>query len=83
MSPLMIVLAIWLGSAVLVLIGGLWLVFRYPVEGERSSAEDLAVDPTEHVATSPSQSGSAPIGSVGTPETAEVQSRKVRSRVMR
>ena len=56
MSPLMIFLAVWLGSAVLVLIGGFWLVSRHPVEGERLNADELAVQPTEHVGSLPSQS---------------------------
>ncbi len=76
MSPLMIFLAVWLGSAVLVLIGGFWLVSRHPVEGERPNADELAVQPTEHVGSLPSQSGSTPTASARAQETAEVQNRK-------
>lgn len=68
MSPLTIFLAIWLSSAVLVLIGGVWLLFRYRVEGEPSNADGFAPETGEHGGALPSEPGSAP-------ETHEVQSR--------
>jgi hypothetical protein len=60
MSPLTIFLAIWLSSAVLVLIGGVWLLFRYRVEGEPSNADGFAPETGEHGGALPSEPGSAP-----------------------
>jgi len=77
MSLLMIFLATWLGSALLVLIGGLWLAFRYPLERERSKAEGLTSESAKDVKTSSSQPASAPQAEAGSPEMSEMQSREL------
>ena len=74
MSPLTILSAIWLGSAILVLVGALWVAFWYPAEGERSNTEDFASENLGDVEASSSRPVSVPETIAGSPEMLEMQS---------